>query len=186
MVGKFSQNLKDQKGQAIFELILFLPFLIFLYMIYSTAGDSISASINQQKAVRGYFYSLVRGNSYINSLQELDQLAASNVRMVGFSSLGWREREEAGRGSSGAFAPCFKFSSLLKSDSSEECDDKARGEDADGNGVTHFIRVFTFYGVCGPVYSATQAGGRDHYEIIPNAQADPMKCALGSSPLRSN
>lgn len=180
----FKKHLKDQKGQAIFELILFLPFLLFLYMIYATAGDSISGSINQQKAVRGYFYGLVKGNSYLNTLQDLNQYASSNLRMVGFSTLGWREKEEVGKGTNAAFAPCFKFSSMLKSDSSEECDDKARSQDSDGNGVTHFIRVFTFYGVCGPVYSATQVGGRDHFEIIPNAQSDPRRCALGSAPLR--
>ena len=181
---EFRKNLKDEKGQAIFELIIFLPFLLFLYMIYSTAGDSISASINQQKAVRGYFYSLVRGNSYVNNLSELDQFAGRSVLMVGFSALGWREKSD--NGPNGAYAPCFKFSSLLKNDSTEECDDKSRNQDADGNGVTHFIRVFTFYGVCGPVYSATQAGGRNFYEMIPSAQTDPLKCALGNSSLRSN
>lgn len=183
MVGKF---LKNEKGQALFELVIFLPFLLFLYMIYSTAGDSISASINQQKAVRGYFYSLVRGNSYLNTMADLEELESFNVRMVGFSALGWREKgDKSGRS---AYAPCFKFSSLLKNGSTEACDDDAREKDADGNGVSHFVRIFTFYGVCGPVYSATKdpKSGKPFYEIIPSAQTDPRKCALGAASLESN
>jgi hypothetical protein len=183
MVDKFTTIIKDEKGQALFELVIFLPFLLFLYMIYSTAGDSISASINQQKAVRGYFYSLVRGNSYINSLVDLEEFDKNNVKLVGFSALGWREKSD--KGGNNAFAPCFKFSSLLKNDSTEECDAPTRDQDSDGNGVSRFIRVFTFYGVCGPVYSATNVNGRPYFEIIPAAQTDPRKCALGASPLNN-
>ncbi len=80
--------LKNQKGQAIFELIIFLPFLIFLYTIYSTTGNAINGSINQQKAVRGYFYGLLRGNSYINTTTDLDEFSEKAISVVGFSALG--------------------------------------------------------------------------------------------------
>ena len=180
---KMLSPLKNQKGQAIFELIIFIPFLVFLYTIYSTAGNSISASINQQKAVRGYFYSLVRGNSYVNTLADLEEFASNNILMVGFSTVGWREKSD--KTGKQAFGPCFKFTSLLKGGSSnEDCDAPERETDSRGNGITHFIRVFTFYGVCGPVYSQiADPNGIPFFHINPSAQTDPFKCALGSSPI---
>ena len=173
---KIKKSLKNQSGQALFELIIFIPFLIFLYTIYSTTGDSISASINQQKAVRGYFYSLIMGNSYLNNPLELAAFSNSSTKSVGFSALGWREKGNAE--GTNAFAPCFKFSSLIKNNSNEECDSKDRDEE----GVSRFIRVFTFYGVCGPVYSEMELEGIKFYFINPSNQSSPDKCSLGLSP----
>jgi hypothetical protein len=176
--------LRDQKGQAIFELIIFIPFLVFLYTIYSTTGNAINASINQQKSVRGYFYSLIRGNSYINSLPDLEEFSGFGVKTVGFASLGWREKSD--KSGKTAYAPCFKFISLLKgSSSSEDCDSANRDTDSRGNGVSHYVRVFTFYGVCGPVYTETadQVNGLAFYEIKSTAQSDPMRCSLSDAAL---
>jgi hypothetical protein len=167
------QNLKNQKGQAIFELLIFLPFLIFLYSIYYTAGNSISASINQQKAVRGYFYSLTKGNSYLNTYPDLKSFAESTLVSVGFSAIGWREREVNTKGST---APCFKFSSLLKNESTEECDSADRPEE----NSSRFIRIFTFYGVCGPVYKKTTDPFGEFFEIPANAQSIHSQCSLSS------
>lgn len=165
--------LKNQRGQAIFELIIFLPFLIFLYSIYYTVGNSISASINQQKSVRGYFYSLVKGNSYLNTLADLQDFAQRATRTVGFSAVGWREKGT--EGGQKAMAPCFKFSSLLKNSSTEECEGKEREEP----GSSRFIRIFTFYGVCGPVYFEESPG---NFEIVVGAQNNPAFCYLNSGP----
>lgn len=168
----------NQSGQALFELIIFIPFLIFLYTIYSTAGDSISASINQQKAVRGYFYGLVMGNSYLNNPLELAEFTRFSVKTVGFSALGWREKGNAN--GTTAFAPCFKFSSILKNNNTnEECDSKEREEE----GKSRFIRVFTFYGVCGPVYSEIDSGASKFYWIHPSAQSNSAYCSLMNSPV---
>ena len=173
---KIFKSLKNQNGQALFELIIFIPFLIFLYTIYSTTGDSISASINQQKAVRGYFYSLIMGNSYLNNPLEIAEFAKTSVKSIGFSGLGWREKGNAE--GSDAFAPCFKFSSLIKNNSTEECDSSDRDEE----GVSRFIRVFTYYGVCGPVYSEMELGGTKFHWINPSNQSNPDKCSLGQAP----
>lgn len=172
---KFICSTRNQKGQALFELIIFLPFLIFLYSIYYTVGSSISASINQQKAVRGYFYALTKGNSYINTLPELEELSNENIKMVGFSSVGWREKSNNGKD---AFAPCFTFSSILKNDEAEDCFSSDREEDS----KTRNIRVFTFYGVCGPVYSETSEPNGKFFEIIPSMQMHPFSCALADDP----
>jgi hypothetical protein len=167
--------LQNQSGQALFELIIFIPFLIFLYTIYSTTGDAISGSINQQKAVRGYFYSLIMGNSYLNTPLDLAEFASkTSVTRVGFSALGWREKGNAD--GTNAFAPCFKFSSLLKNNANEECDSKEREEE----GKSRYIRVFTYYGVCGPVYTTPPTGDLKHW-IDPSNQTDPSKCSLGTS-----
>jgi hypothetical protein len=138
-------KLNNQKGQAFFEMIIFLPFLIFLYTIFYTVGNSISGSINQQKAVRGYYYQTVKGNSYISSAQTLGQLRGS-IKTVGFYALGWAEKLE---NNTNPVAPCFAFSSFLKNGSSENCEDNSRPS----SDTSSFIRIFTMYGVCGTVFS---------------------------------
>lgn len=173
---KLLLKIKDQKGQALFEMIIFLPFLLFLYTIYYTVGNSISGSINQQKAVRGYFYQIVKGNSYLVTLSDLKSFSAVGLKKIGFNSVGWNERLADGNR---AFAPCFKFSSLLKSNSNEKCDDDTREEE----GSSRFIRLFTYYGVCGPSYIETTAlsGSNTYYDIPPNAQTQIGSCTLGNN-----
>lgn len=171
--------LSNEKGQAVFELIIFLPFLVFLYTVYSTAGNSINGSINQQKAVRGYFYSLLKGNSYVNSMADLEEFSQKSISTVGFSALGWREKSASGQRDS--FAPCFKFSSILKNDSNEECDSDSREGD-DGEKLSRYVRVFTFYGICGPVYTkTTDPGAGNFYETYPAMQNAPNSCILSNS-----
>ena len=172
----FFVKIKNQKGQALFEMIIFLPFMLFLYTIYYTIGNSISGSINQQKAVRSYFYQIVKGNSYMVTLSDLKGFSTSGLKKVGFNSVGWNERLADGNTS---FAPCFKFSSLLKSNSSEKCDDSEREEE----GSSRFIRLFTYYGVCGPSYMETTelSGSNPYYDIPPNGQTQIGSCALGNN-----
>jgi hypothetical protein len=158
-------NLLNESGQAIFEMILFLPILIFLYTIYYTIGNSISGSINQQKAVRGYFYARVKNNSYVTSLNELKAHKLTGITWVGFNAIGWTQHMEE----KNAFAPCFTFSSLLKNKSTETCD----GSEREDEKASRFIRLFTVYGVCGATYS-----------IEPSTQAfivEPRNQALGAA-----
>ena len=166
--------LGNQKGQAIFELVLFLPFLIFLYSIFYTVGNSVSGSINQQKAVRGYFYHLTKNNSYINTHRDILYFAdQASLKVIGFGAVGWREKEG---GNDNAFAPCFTFASMLRGSSEEKCEDPTRPVAESSS----FIRIFTFYGVCGPVYSAP-ASGVGNYKIEPTMQSNPALCSLSAS-----
>lgn len=168
---KHCRKFLGQEGQAIFEMILFLPILMFLYTIYYTAGNSISGSINQQKAVRGYFYGRIKGNSYLLSLPDLKAFSAKGVKLVGFSSIGWRDKFVG----ENAIAPCFRFSSLLKNGSTEVCDSDERDED----GESRFIRLFTYYGVCGPTYYETNDElGAPYYNINPGGQTQIGSCTL--------
>lgn len=170
--------LRNQKGQAVFEMVLFLPFLVILYSIFYTVGNSVSGSINQQKAVRGYFYHLVKNNSYINTFRDIKDFENSaSLKMVGFGAIGWREKSSGGE--KDAFAPCFSFISMIRGGADEDCDSKDRPTE----GSSNFIRVFTFYGVCGPVYSAPGSGSSPSplYEINPSFQNSASLCALSKS-----
>lgn len=174
MSNNFHKKFLNQKGQALFEMILFLPLLLFLFSIYYTVGNSISGSINQQKAVRGYFYATIKGNSYIISLADLKEFVNSGMKKIGFSALGWNEKLD---GDKKSLAPCFKFSSLLKNGSTEECESDQRQEE----GSSRFIRLFTYYGVCGPAYHVTNdkvPGGATYYDIPPNTQTQIGSCNI--------
>lgn len=144
-MGASIKILKNNRGQSIFEFIAFLPFLVIMYSIVYTVGNSINGSINQQKATRGYFYNLNKNNSFINTYSDLKLFESNSMSLVGFSYIGWRVKSESGGTIS--FAPCFSFNAMMKSGSDEGCDDKPNDPD-----ISRHIRVYTAYGVCGPTY----------------------------------
>jgi len=160
---KFQQQLSNENGQALFEMILFIPFLLFLYTIYYSAGNSINGAINQQKAVRGYYYISIKNNSYVNTFPELEHLKDLGLKKIGFSAYGWSDH--FGGSSQETFGTCFKFSSLLQNGTNEDCNSSEREE----VGSSHFVRIFTYYGVCGPTYIADSKG---QLYIHPSVQAD--------------
>ena len=63
-----------EEGQALFEFVVFLPFLLFILVLMFTLGNAINGSINQQKAARRYFFYLNKGNSTLPN--------ASNLRRI--------------------------------------------------------------------------------------------------------
>ncbi|MEI8346210.1 MAG: hypothetical protein WCG27_02000, partial [Pseudomonadota bacterium] len=69
---------KSQQGQSIFEFLIFFPFLLILFFSFSVVGGAINSSINQQKAARGYFFKMTRGNSRIPT--------AGDIKAVGEAS----------------------------------------------------------------------------------------------------
>lgn len=149
---------ENEKGQAIFELLVFMPILIFLYTLIFNVGNSINVSINQQKATRRYYYFLAKGNSYIPFQAELGTYGGGVVR-VGASMIGYADRLDGDSGSGQPVAPCFRFNSLFSDSDQEDCEDPTTGERQ-----TSYVRVSTAYGVCGAFY--TRAGNR---WIIPNS-----------------
>ena len=54
-----------QKGQALIELIIFLPLMFMFYSMISGFANAINGSINQQKIARSYFYYRLQNNSTI-------------------------------------------------------------------------------------------------------------------------
>lgn len=135
---------KEEKGQAIFELLIFMPILIFFYTIIFNVGNAINVSINQQKATRRYFYYLAKGNSYLPGNSSLQSWKGSYTR-AGIAMIGYADRLEGGES---PMAPCFKFNSFFSGGESEECEEPASGERQ-----TSFVRVFTAYGICGENFS---------------------------------
>lgn len=163
------KTLKNKKGQALFEMVLFLPFLIILYSMFYTIGNSINGSINQQKAVRGYFYSLLKGNSYVNTYADLVHFQGIAFNKIGFASVGWRERSE--NQGQRVFAPCFHFVNLLNAGDVEDCAKRERDSDS-----TKIIRVYTYYGVCGPVYTTKE--NAPVFGILPENQSAISGCMM--------
>ena len=134
-----AENKLDQKGQAIFEFIIFLPFLLILLSIMITFATSINGSINQQKVTRGYFFYRAKGNSYIPSPHEV----TSTLRLVSMRFVGWAERLEGSGGAGAPYAACYKMSSLIGFSNSETCDSKLNG-----NTTTSFVKPKTVFGLC--------------------------------------
>lgn len=137
---------EGEEGQAIFELIVFLPLLLLILTLMVTISNSINASINQQKVTRGYFYYGLRGNSL--GLNRIDLNEYNSMTTVGMSVIGWR-RSDPGHSSADTYAPCFKFNSLFTSDTTDQdCDSPSVA-----SGVTPIVRVYTAYGICSETYS---------------------------------
>lgn len=152
MVVKKKKNifLENEKGQAIFEFVIFLPFLIFIYTAFVNISSSINGSINQQKATRGYLYRILLQDSKAPNRNNLEYLSSQGRNVIGMSSVGWRVKS---KGDTQSYGACYKFLSLFGSGEGEECDDLRVGELQ-----SNFIKVFTFYGVCANTYMRSKNG----------------------------
>lgn len=129
----------SQRGQAVFELIIFMPFLLMLLSVVLTIGNAINGSINQQKAARGYFYARVKNNSTIPKSND------GGWNNYGMFFIGWKEKFSGGATDGGVpVAPCYPLQLPLdKGDSS--CENWSTN-------TTQFLRVQTVYGACGATY----------------------------------
>ena len=131
----------SKSGQAIFEMLVFFPFIILLFTLIVTIGNSINGSINQQKATRAYFYYSIAGDSMGAPHDDMVRLAGQGVTSSGLYAFGWREKEESG--GSTPFATCYRMNQFLGNNKNESCEEPDVGEGSSG-----FIRVFTAYGIC--------------------------------------
>ena len=136
----------DENGQAIFELLIFMPFLLLLTTVLLTMGESIFGSINQQKSVRGYFFYLVAHNSFIPPHDDLNAL--QGVKETGMYAFGWKENFKGGRI---PLSPCYRILSLANGGNNpkENCSDQLTVE----NPTSNYIKVATVFGVCSASYS---------------------------------
>jgi hypothetical protein len=155
----FKENkLNGQEGQAIFELIIFVPFFLYLISVLITLGNSINGAINQQKAVRAYFFGTYRGNPTMPSKNNLEAFQRNAVESVGLIGFGWRMKRVGGDGSE---AGCFKLPSVIGNDphKDENCEDTGPPKDSTG-----FIRLYTMFGVCSQNYIVDGATYKvDHF-----------------------
>ena len=143
--------LRNQEGQAIFEFVVFLPLMLVLMTVMLTTGNAINASINQQKATRGYFFNLIQNNSSIPVKTDMELLKNNAVAKVSAFSIGWRTKEVDGKES---LATCTKYTTMLGSINADEtCEDPILDDNK-----SQFIRIFTFYGVCTESYQIDGTG----------------------------
>lgn len=138
--------LKSDKGQALFEFVMFLPFLVMIYSVVMSIGNSINGSINQQKATRSYFKNRLQNNSNIPKPSD----AFTRLNEFGMWAIGWAEELQGSQGS--PIMTCYKFSIPLGSTENDECKKRYRGT------TTQFIRVGTVIGVCGASYKRIDTG----------------------------
>jgi hypothetical protein len=137
----------DQSGQALIELIIFLPLMFTLYSMISGFASAINGSINQQKATRAYFYYRVQNNSTLpkpapNTGNQT--YLSENWQKFGMYFLGWMDylKDEIT-----PVMPCYRVTIPLTPSNGDIC------EESYSNETSQFIRVGTVYGACGATYA---------------------------------
>jgi len=165
---------KDQKGQAVLELLVFLPVFLFLFVIIYNIGNSINVAINQQKVTRRYFYYIQKGNSFLPGNNILRQWKDSfRLGYSGLAMTGYRDAFI----DDNPLAPCFKFPTFLSGSTDETCEEPSEEE-----GETSFIRIMTGYGVCGETFRLSDEGFWTHEhsngEGVQNKRSDTTSCSL--------
>lgn len=150
---------KCEKGQAIFEFIVFLPFFLILLAILITMGGAINGSINQQKSTRGYFYYLVKNNSNLPPAEDLEPLKGV-ISATGMYSIGWRDQSIGGN----PIGPCYKILSFGMGGKGkpEACNEKINTAEQ----ISSFIKVFSVYGVCSTSYAVGSSGGLEFNHLV--------------------
>lgn len=149
-----------EEGQAIFEFIVFVPFYIYLLTVLMSFGNSLNASINQNKVLRGYYYRAAGNSSRLPIREDLEKLAGAGIESVGMGVIGYHDREGEANSS---LAGCVGVQRYIGSDGgSETCE-----EPEEGSNQTRFVRIFTAYGTCGESWRADEGNfyGRDYRNV---------------------
>lgn len=147
----------NQKGQALIELVVFLPLMFTLYSMISGFAGAINGSINQQKATRAYFYYRVQNNPFVPKPDEGD--THLNWNEFGMFFVGWLDQMQ----SDNPISPCYRISLPMASNAPEQCDQPYTQE------TTQYIRVGTAYGICGATFARATAGSGHNVYILPHA-----------------
>jgi hypothetical protein len=155
---------KNESGQALVELIVFLPLMFGLYAMISGFAGAINGSINQQKITRAYLYYRLQNNSYF---PKPSSAADTNWTRFSMYFIGWRQRFGDGKT---PVAPCYKIS-LPMTKVNDNCDAEYSAE------TTQFIRVGTVVGVCGASYLLDSGG----YYHVPDGGGGDFRGLIDSS-----
>lgn len=138
----------NEKGQALFEAMIFIPILLYLVIMLITIGNSISTSINQNQSARTYTFYIMRGNSDASGTFDINRLK-DQLSDLGNFMIGWTQEMSGGDGSN-PIGTSFRIPSLPWAPAiDEDCNDKGDPED------TSCIKVFTLFGVCGETFNKT-------------------------------
>lgn len=134
---------ENEKGQALLELIIFLPLMFTVYAIITGFANAIYGSINQQKVTRAYFYYRVQNNSTIPRRPD----PQVNWTQYGSFFVGWREKIQEER----PLQPCYRISIPVANAADDSCDAEYTAP-PESRPSTQFMRVGTVYGFCGATY----------------------------------
>lgn len=150
-----------QRGQALVEFIIFLPFMLMMYTVVVVLGDAINGSINQQKATRGYFY-----HRNQNSAQVVRPRIGTNSNFTTWKSfghhfVGWSDYIVE----PSPYLPCYRLNLPFAADTGDACDRPYTKT------TTQFIRVGTIYGICGATFQQDPSGGLSYGETPIGAAA---------------
>lgn len=153
--------MKKDSGQALIELIIFLPLMITLYSVIGGFASSINGSINQQKVTRAYFYYRIQNNSTIPGPKAGP---IDSWQQFGMFYIGWKDYFKGGDESGGQpVMPCYKISIPFKDNPGDNCEEKYEQE------RTLWVRVGTVYGICGATYLNQ---GNNRYFTLPDVKID--------------
>jgi hypothetical protein len=135
---------KTQRGQALVEFIIFLPFMLMMYTVVVSLGDAIHGSINQQKVTRSYFYYRLQNNSQISKPQRNGStLFNDEWTSFGHTFIGWADYLDGKT----PFLPCYKLN------------------------LPFAPAVGTVYGLCG---ATMQKQDGEFLELPTTEQTDPV------------
>jgi len=134
------KNNKNQSGQALIELIIFLPLMFTLYSVISGFASAINGSINQQKISRAYFYYRLQNNSTIPKPSSDRSFEAWG--RFGMFFIGWKDYFKGQT----PVMPCYRISIPFKAAPTDKC------EESYSNTKTLYVRVGTVYGMCGATF----------------------------------
>lgn len=140
---KKKKQILDEKGQALFEAMIFIPIFLYLVIMMITIGNSISTAINQNQATRTYTFFLMKGNSDAIGSYDLRSFSGGFTEL-GAYIVGWAKSY---RNTTNPVSTNFRIPSLPWAPSEDE-DCTQKGDPRD----TSCIKVFTLYGVCGETY----------------------------------
>lgn len=141
------KKILNEKGQALIEFLLFLPFMLMMYSLVLSIGNAINGSINQNKVTRSYFYYRLQNNSMAPTPRRQGGATfPSDWNTFGMAFVGWMEQFEGGQDTGKPEAPCYRLRLPLGNSSTDKCAETYSEE------TTQFIRVMTVFGVCGATY----------------------------------
>lgn len=143
---------KSKQGQALLELLLFLPFILLLFPAMIVVTNSLNGGINQQKITRGYFYKDVSNNSMAPTQKRLIHWRNETLTEMSAFSIGWYEKMST----RGRFpiSTCYKVPPLVRSETGEGCEDTQLIDPVERQ--TSFVRIYTVYGICGENYHSKE------------------------------
>ncbi len=163
-----AKKMKKQKGQAIFELIIFLPIFLFLMKTLFDYGDAINHSINQNKAVRSYYFYTAANDSNLPNLAYLGEFQSKSVKTISLDTFSWSTQTVPDE-SAFPMGSCVKVPGFLGNDLPGECD-APQPDDM----KSQFIRVYTSFGVCTGSWASAEDNSAVSYALDWPRAADAL------------